>query len=65
MFTDSVFVNFKIGGPLYRASSRGRTVGFLRLEVYHFISLIKLSMKFFILIGRYFGFCVSQRQSVS
>ena len=40
IFTDSVFTNFKIVGPMYRASSRRRTVRFIRLEVYHFVSLI-------------------------
>ena len=40
LFTDPVFANFKIGGPMYRASNRRRTVRLIRLEVYHSIFLI-------------------------
>jgi hypothetical protein len=40
MFTDAVFANFIIGGPIYRASYRRRTVRLIRLEVCHFFSLI-------------------------
>ena len=43
MFTDAAFTNFKIAGPIYSASNRGRTVGLIGLEVYHFISLINRS----------------------
>ena len=40
VFTDAILANFKIGGPIYRASNRRRTVRFIGLEVYHFFSLI-------------------------
>ena len=64
MFSDSVFTNFKIDRPMYRASSRRRTVRFIRLEVYHFVSLINRTWQF-ISPDPYFGFCVSQRSFVS
>ena len=39
MFTDAVFTNFKIGGPICSANNRRRTGGLIRVEVYHFVSL--------------------------
>ena len=65
MFTDAFFKNFNIGGASYSANNRRRTDRLIRMEVYHFVSLINRTRKFILLLDPYFGFYVSHRRFVS